>query len=98
MNVQWAGPIYGLLTVLTIGLGHALVRWLHARWCTRFGLPLMILGGTLLFESTQIGSNLWAGALGIVALTTIWDGVEIFRQAQRASRDGKAERETTASS
>jgi len=95
VNVQWVGPVYGLLTVLTIGLGHTLVRWLHARWCTRFGLPLMILGGTLLYESTQIGGNLWAGALGIVALTTIWDGVEIFRQAQRASRGETVEQETT---
>lgn len=86
MTFQWAGSILGLTTVLTIAAGHVLVRHLHSRFGTRPALPLFFLGALLLVTSLLAKEDLLSGVLGIIAITILWDGVEIFRQERRVRR------------
>ena len=86
MSWQWTGPLYALTTVATIGFGHVLVRRLHARTGTRFGWPLIALGLLMLAATLFVADDLYAGLLGLVAVTLFWDGVEIFRQEKRKRR------------
>jgi hypothetical protein len=87
MTLQWAGLILAGVTFGTIGFGHVLVRRLHARFGTRPALPLFILGAFVLFVSLLFQNNLLSGALGIVSITVLWDGVEIYRQEKRVQRE-----------
>lgn len=84
VTLQPAGPLLALFTFATIGLGHVLVRRLHARWGTRAGVPLFILGGAILTLSLFTQNDLGSAILGITGITVIWDGVEIYRQERRA--------------
>lgn len=86
MNLQWSGLVLGLTTVLTIAIGHVLVRRLHARFGTRPAIPLFILGGLQLTASLLARYDLLSAVLGITAITFLWDGVEIFRQEKRVRR------------
>jgi hypothetical protein len=83
-RLQWAGPALAVVTFVTIGAGHVLVRRLHARFRTRPAGLLFLLGGLILAGSLLAPGDLLSGALGITAMTVIWDGVEIYRQERRA--------------
>ena len=83
MSPQWAGVIRALVTFAAIAAGHVVVRWLHARYGTRPALPLFVIGGVVLIGSLAAKDNLLSGALGITAITVLWDGVEIYRQEKR---------------
>ena len=87
MNIEWAGLVLAVTTVSTIAIGHVLVRRLHPIFGTRPGIPLMVLGVTILLLSGQTPNNLLSGVLGIVGVTTFWDGVEFFRQEKRVQRE-----------
>jgi len=86
MNWQWTGPVLAVTTFATIGLGHMLVRRWHARFGTRPGWPLIAAGLLLLAGSLFMANDLLSAVVGITAVTIFWDGVEIFRQEQRARR------------
>jgi hypothetical protein len=86
MQVQWAGPILGIVTVLTIAAGHVLVRRLHARFGTAPAAPLFALSGLGLLASLLARSDLLSGVLGITAITIVWDGIELYRQEKRVRR------------
>jgi hypothetical protein len=88
MNLQWAGPILAAMTFITIGIGHILVRRLHARFGTRPAVPFFVLGGLVLWISLNVQANLFSGILGITAITFLWDGIEIYRQDRRVQREG----------
>jgi hypothetical protein len=90
VRLQWAGPVLAIVTFATIGIGHVLVRGLHARFGTLPAIPLFLLGLLVLFFSLMTAGDLLAGVLGITAITLIWDGVEIFRQEKRV-RESHAE-------
>ena len=90
MSLQWAGPVLAIVTFATIGIGHVLVRRLHARFGTFPAIPLFLLGLLVLFFSLMTARDLLAGVLGITAVTLIWDGIEIFRQEKRV-RESHAE-------
>jgi hypothetical protein len=47
-----------------------------------FGSGLLVMGLSLISEN-----NLLSGALGISAVTLLWDGLEIFRQEKRMQRE-----------
>lgn len=83
MSLQWAGPVLAIVTFATIGIGHVLVRGLHARFGTLPAIPLFLSGLLVLSLSLMSGGDLLSGVLGIAAITLIWDGVEIFRQEKR---------------
>jgi hypothetical protein len=83
MNFQWAGLLLATTTFGTIAIGHILVRRLHPRLGTRPGIPLLLLGVGVMVASALVKSNHLSGVLGIVAITTIWDGIEFFRQEKR---------------
>ncbi len=87
MTWQWTGPVLALVTFATIGLGHVLVRWLHARYGTRFGGPLIALGLLGLGSTLYLPQDLLAAVVGLTAVTIFWDGVEIFRQEKRMQRE-----------
>lgn len=86
MTWQWAGPALAFVTFAMIGFGHVLVRRLHARYGTRPGVPFLGLGVLVLLAALLVEGDLLSGALGITAITTIWDGIEIYRQERRAQR------------
>ncbi len=86
-TIEWAGPILALTTFVTIGIGHVLVRYLHARFGVRPAIPFFILGGSVLFSSLYCMSNLISAILGLIGITLVWDGVEIFRQEKRKQRE-----------
>lgn len=86
LSLQWAGPVLALTTFATIGIGHVLVRRLHARFGTRPAIPFFILGGIVLLISLFSEVNLVSAILGITGITLVWDGIEIYRQEKRMQR------------
>jgi len=87
MSVQWAGIILAFVTFVTIGIGHVLVRRLHARYGTRPALPLFGLGMLVILLSLAARSDLLSAILGLTAITLLWDGLEMYRQEKRMQRD-----------
>lgn len=87
MSVQWAGVILAFVTFATIGIGHVLVRRLHARFGTRPALPFFGLGLLVMALSLATGSDLFSAILGLSAITLLWDGIEIYRQEKRMQRE-----------
>lgn len=87
MNLQWAGPVLAVVTFATIGIGHILVRRLYAHFGTRPAIPLFASGALVLAVSLFTANNLLSGVLGITAITLIWDGIEMYRQAKRQQRE-----------
>ena len=94
MNLEWAGLVLAATTVSTIAIGHVLVRRLHPILGTRLGIPFIVLGVTILILSGQTPSNLLSGVLGIVGVTTFWDGIEFFRQEKRVQRENQSRSDT----
>ena len=86
MNFQWVGLILAISTFVTIAMGHVLVRKLHPLFGTRLGIPFMVFGSVVMAISVFLDSNLLSGVLGIVAITTFWDGLEFFRQEKRVKK------------
>jgi len=86
VSLQWAGMFLALVTFAGIAAGHVLVRRLHARFGTRPAIPLLVLGGLGLLLATVVLSDLLSGALGIAAVTVLWDGIEIYRQEKRIKK------------
>ncbi len=87
MSLHWAGLVLASVTFATIAIGHVMVRWLHARFGTRPALPLFLVGTAVLVASLAAIDDLLSAALGITAITLLWDGVEIFRQEKRSRRE-----------
>ena len=83
MNLQWAGVFLAFVTFTTIGVGHVLVRRLHARYGTRPALPFFGAGLLVIAFSLATQSDLLSGILGLAAITLLWDGIEIYRQEKR---------------
>jgi hypothetical protein len=46
---------------------------------TAFGIGLMV-------TSAFVVNDLLSGVLGIIAITSIWDGIELYRQKKRVER------------
>lgn len=89
LELQWAGPVFAVVTFLTIWWGHILVRIVHYHLGTR-PAPVIFTGGLLLLlGSTQTPDALLGGICGIVGLTLLWDSFELFRQEARV-RQGHA--------
>jgi len=86
MTVEWAGPILAVVTVATIGAGHVAVRKLNYHLGTWPAYPLFALGLGGLVASLFVSSDIASAALGIVGITTLWDGVEMFRQERRVNK------------
>jgi hypothetical protein len=86
MNFQWTGLVLAVTTFAAIGTGHILVRHFHPIFGTRPGIPFIVLGGVVMALSIIVESNLFSGVLGIVAITTFWDGLEFFRQEKRVQK------------
>lgn len=87
MKVEWIGVILASLTMGTIAFGHVFVKRIHARFGTRPGIPLLILGILVLLSSTISVHDTVSAILGVLGLTTFWDGVEVFQQERRVRRD-----------
>jgi uncharacterized membrane protein len=87
MSLQWAGVILAFVTFATIGIGHVLVRRLHARFGTWPALPFFGLGLVVMVLSLAVHSNLLSAILGLTAITLLWDGIEMYRQEKRMRRD-----------
>jgi peptidoglycan/LPS O-acetylase OafA/YrhL len=80
VNLQPAGLVLALVTFATIAAGHELVRRLHRRYGTSPAVPLFALGSLVLLAGLLSSGDLLSAALGIIGVTVIWDGVEIYRQ------------------
>ena len=87
MPLQWAGLVLAISTFATIGIGHVLVRRLHARYGTRPAIPLFLGGVAVLVLSLLAAGDLLSGVLGITAVTLLWDGVEMYRQEKRVQNE-----------
>jgi hypothetical protein len=86
MNIQWAGLVLAITTFVTIGVGHVLVRRLHPKFGTRLGVKFLVMGGVVMVISIFVDQKLISGVLGIIAITTFWDGLEFFRQVKRVQK------------
>ncbi|HLE16025.1 MAG TPA: DUF4491 family protein [Anaerolineales bacterium] len=87
MSLGWAGVVLALVTLVTIAVGHELVRRLHSSFGTRPAVPLFALGAAVLLAGLLSSGDLLSAALGITGVTLIWDGVEIYRQEGRMKRN-----------
>lgn len=86
MILQWAGLVLAVTTVATIGFGHVAVVKINYRYGTKPAPCFFGLGLVFLFLSLWMSSNLASAVLGIVGLTTLWDGLELHRQEERIRR------------
>jgi hypothetical protein len=86
LSLQWAGILLAAVTFGTIAAGHVLVRRLHARFGTRPALPLFILGGLVLTGSLLAQGELLSAVLGVIGVTVVWDGIEMYRQEKRSKK------------
>lgn len=83
MTLQWTGVILAITTITTIGAGHVLVRKLNYIFGTK-PAPFFFSGGIIIaIGSLLTTNNTLSATLGIIAITTLWDGVEILRQEKR---------------
>lgn len=85
--MDFSGIVLAVVTFATIALGHVLVRWLHARFGTRPARPFFLSGAAVMLAALLASPNLLSGALGIIAVTLVWDGIEIYRQEKRMQRE-----------
>ncbi len=86
MSLQWAGPMLAAVTVITIWLGHVMVRKVNYHFGTR-PVPLVaVLGLGAMIASLLTASDLLSGVLGIVGITTLWDAFELVRQEERVKK------------
>jgi hypothetical protein len=86
MTLQWAGPVLAFVTVATIGIGHVMVVKTNYRYGTK-PTPLVFgLGLAFLLLSLWTSSDLASAVLGIVGVTMLWDGFELYRQEERIRR------------
>ena len=86
MTFQWAGPALAVVTLATIGFGHVMVRRLNYSYGTK-PVPIVAgLGLLFLFLSLRTANDLTCAVLGIVGVTTLWDGFELYRQEERVRR------------
>jgi len=77
--------VLACVTFATIAFGHVMVRKVNYLYGTKpapylFGLSALFMGLSL-----GVG-DLASAALGIIGMTTFWDGLELFRQEQRIRR------------
>jgi hypothetical protein len=86
MTLQWAGPVLAVVTFATIGFGHAMVRKVNYLYGTKPAPYVFGLGLLFLFISLRATSDLASAAMGIVAVTTLWDAFELYRQEERIRR------------
>ena len=86
MTVEWAGAVLAAVTVVTIGLGHSMVRKANYLFGTIPAIPLFFLGAGILTASVFMSSDLLSAVMGIVGVTTVWDGIEMLRQENRVRR------------
>ena len=86
MTLQWAGPVLAVVTFATIGFGHMMVRKVNYLYGTKPAPYVLGLGLLFLFISLRATSDLASAVLGIVAVTTLWDAFELYRQEERIRR------------
>ena len=84
--MNWAGIVLAFTTVVTIALGHELVRRLHRRFGTTPRFYFWALALTALIWSFIV-SDLVSAVLGIIAITFFWDGIEMVRQEKRMQHE-----------
>ena len=86
MTVEWAGPVFALVTVLTIWVGHVMVRKVNYHFGTR-PVPIVAGLGVAVFAGSFVTNHfILSGVLGIVGVTTCWDAFELVRQESRVRR------------
>ena len=86
MTLQWAGLILAIATFGAIACGHVFVRKLNYRFGTKPVPYVILLGLLFLFLSLRTPDNLLSAVLGILAITTLWDALELVRQEERVRR------------
>ena len=86
MTFQWAGLALAFTTVATIGIGHVLVRKLNYHFGTKPAPWAFLLGAIAMGASLVVSSELISALLGILGITTLWDGIEFIRQEKRVSK------------
>ena len=91
MTVEWAGPVLAAVTVVTIWLGHVMVRKVNYLFGSVPAIPLFFIGSGILTASLFVSSDLLSAVLGIVGVTTLWDCVELIRQENRIRKGHAAE-------
>jgi hypothetical protein len=87
MKLQLAGIVLAIVTFVTIGIGHVLVRRLQKRFGVWPAAVFFALGALVLIGSFLILNDLASAVLGITAITLIWDGIEMFRQQKRMMQE-----------
>lgn len=80
---NYVGPILAFTVFATIGIGHVLVRYLNYHFGIKPGVYLFVIGLGFLVFSVFIQSDLWSSVIGIIGMTVVWDGIEIYRQEKR---------------
>ncbi len=85
MTAQWAGLVLAMVTFGTIAFGHVMVRKVNYLYGTKPAPALFVLSLLLMTLSLKMG-DLASAALGIIGITTFWDGIELYRQEKRIRR------------
>ncbi|HID39277.1 MAG TPA: DUF4491 family protein [Calditrichaeota bacterium] len=82
MITDYYGVILAVVTFLAIGLGHVFVRKVNYAFGVK-PAPLVFLAGIGLLYLSMFAGDLLSAVLGILGMTVIWDGIELYRQENR---------------
>lgn len=82
------GLLCGIVTFLSVWLGHVSVRYIEARSASiRLPVSLFALAGLGLAAGSLLASSrALSAALGILAVTVLWDAFEFVRQQRRVMK------------
>ena len=86
MSIEWSGPVFATVTVLTIWSGHVMVRKVNYHFGTRPVPIVAVLGLLALVGSVMTDNFVLSGTLGIIGITTLWDAFELVRQESRVRK------------
>jgi hypothetical protein len=86
MQLTFYGIIFGLIMLVSTGLGHIIV----IKGEYHFGLKILpiflLVGAVSIFTSLIAENSLLSGSLGIVGVTFLWGIHEVIKQRERVEK------------
>ncbi len=81
-NIQFTGPLMGLLSFLVIGIFHPVVVKLEYAYGKK-SWGLLFVPGVFFIILSLFVSTIWSIISGVVGFSMIWSTIEIFKQHNR---------------
>jgi len=84
--MNFYGLMMGVIMILAVGFGHALVIKWEYHWGSKSWPGLFAIGSSLVIVSLFTNNVLLSGSLGILGATLLWGVYELFKQRKRVEK------------